>query len=62
MLKNDYSIRLLCDLLAISRSSSFHRSAESDEKEHRWGTWRQRNSRRSGESNKKPLRPQEKKS
>jgi transposase InsO family protein len=33
MLKSDYSISLLCDLLAISRSSFYYRSAETDESE-----------------------------
>jgi transposase InsO family protein len=33
MLKNDYPISLLCDLLAVSRSSFYYRSAEADESE-----------------------------
>lgn len=33
MLKNDYPISLLCDLLTVSRSSFYYRSAEADESE-----------------------------
>ena len=33
MLKNDYPISLLCDLLTVSRSSFYYRSAEADEGE-----------------------------
>lgn len=33
MLKNDYPISLLCDLLTVSRSSFYYRSAQADESE-----------------------------